>query len=500
MNRRILFFLLATLPAAALEISELRRTEDWEAHLSRADALTKEHKYQEAGALFALLNTAADEHDYPLILKAKCRNNFGAMLHRGGRYREAETQYQLAAKYFLRAAGESSDEYATALNNLGEVYRQMAQFPQAEEAYRKSIAARESQSSRDRLRMAAVLNNLATTQLAAVQARLGPSGTGDPKARAADPALVEAANTFHRVLTIKREILGEKHPDVAVTLNNLAALRQDSGDTESAEKLYLEAVAIREAQSPQDHSALASLMNNLGTVHRNSGRMPTAETYFRRAAELWEQSLGPNHPTLAAGLANLAELLVNSGRGQEAEPMLRRAMTIYNDRLGPEHAQTISATETLGVLFLDQQKAAGAEVLFRRVYEARMKQFGAKHALTIVAQHQMARSLVLLGRYTEAGRALREELAAIAEGGLERTPLHGHALLETAFLHLLEGDLPAGESRMNELSLFAGTLGAEQQQSLGELYQASARMARDSKKRREADRLEGKARSFLPRQ
>jgi len=50
-----------------------------------------------------------------------------------------------------------------------------------------------------------------------------------------------------------REAFGPEHPDVAIAVNNLAALNERSGDYKGAEKLYLRALAIYEKKFGPKH-------------------------------------------------------------------------------------------------------------------------------------------------------------------------------------------------------------------------------------------------------
>ena len=50
---------------------------------------------------------------------------------------------------------------------------------------------------------------------------------------------------FEESLAIRKKMLGEEHPDVADSLNNLASLYKNQGKYDEAEKMYNEALAIR---------------------------------------------------------------------------------------------------------------------------------------------------------------------------------------------------------------------------------------------------------------
>ena len=80
-----------------------------------------------------------------------------------------------------------------------------------------------------------------------------------------------------QALAIRKHILGENHPDVATSLNNLAKLYHDQGRYTEAEPLYQRSLQIREAQLGKDHPHVATSLNNLAALYRAQGRYPEAE-------------------------------------------------------------------------------------------------------------------------------------------------------------------------------------------------------------------------------
>ena len=55
----------------------------------------------------------------------------------------------------------------------------------------------------------------------------------------------EAEPLYLQALQLTRSLLGESHPDVATSLNNLAELYRSQGRYEEAEPLYLQALQLR---------------------------------------------------------------------------------------------------------------------------------------------------------------------------------------------------------------------------------------------------------------
>lgn len=70
-------------------------------------------------------------------------------------------------------------------------------------------------------------------------------------------------------LTIREKTLGENHPAVAATLNNLAVLYGKRGKYKDAEPLCKRALEIREKVLGKDHPDVAKQLNNLALLCQN---------------------------------------------------------------------------------------------------------------------------------------------------------------------------------------------------------------------------------------
>src|SRR5262249_12802892 len=93
-------------------------------------------------------------------------------------------------------------------------------------------------------------------------------------------------------------VYGPAHYDVAVNLNNLAALRQVSGDAREAEQLYQRALALKEKLLGASHPDVAVTANNLAVLHKTQGRFGEADRLYRRAAGRSERA-----PRRSSGVA-----------------------------------------------------------------------------------------------------------------------------------------------------------------------------------------------------
>ena len=85
-------------------------------------------------------------------------------------------------------------------------------------------------------------------------------------------------------------------------------------------------------------------LNNLADLLQDTNRLDEAEPLYRRALAICEASYGPDHPNVAIGLNNLASLLRATNRLAEAEPLYRRALAIDEASYGPDHPNVATAS------------------------------------------------------------------------------------------------------------------------------------------------------------
>jgi tetratricopeptide (TPR) repeat protein len=109
-------------------------------------------------------------------------------------------------------------------------------------------------------------------------------------------------------LELSQRLLGEEHPYVASSLNNLAVLYDSQGRYSKAEPLYMQALALRKRLLGEEHPLVALSLNNLAALYRSQGRYSEAEPLYVQALEILERVLGDDHPNTKACRENLAIL------------------------------------------------------------------------------------------------------------------------------------------------------------------------------------------------
>ncbi len=203
-------------------------------------------------------------------------------------------------------------------------------------------------------------------------------------------------------LTVARSLLGEQHPDVATSLNNLAELYRSQGRYEEAEPLYIQALELRRTLLGEQHPDVATSLNNLAELYRSQGRYEEAEPLYIQALELRRTLLGEQHPDVATSLNNLAELYRSQGRYEEAEPLYIQALELRRTLLGEQHPDVATSLNNLALLYESQGRYELAEPLYIQAFQIDQQALGQEHPDFAIDLSNLAGLYTTLERYAEA--------------------------------------------------------------------------------------------------
>jgi serine/threonine-protein kinase len=209
----------------------------------------------------------------------------------------------------------------------------------------------------------------------------------------------------------------------------LAGTEQQRGRLDAARRRYASAAQTqRELLGPR-HPTLAATVNNLAAVVASQGDLEAAERRFSEAVEVFEASYGPSHPHVAGALANLGTVLAHRGRTREAIDMLDRALGILERRLGEDNPSLAPLLVNLGRQRLEAGEAEAAEAVFSRVLALRESALEGAHPEVAYAKINLGDAKHVVGDVVEAQRLFSEALAVLerAEGGVPWRAGYAHA-------------------------------------------------------------------------
>ena len=212
----------------------------------------------------------------------------------------------------------------------------------------------------------------------------------------------EAEPLYIQALALRRKLLGEEHPSVALSLNNLALLYNSQGRYSEAEPFYIQALALRRKLLGEEHPDVASSLNNLASLYRSQGRYSEAEPLYIQALAFSRKLLGEEHPDVASSLNNLASLYHSQGKYSEAEPLYIQALALRRKLLGKEHPDVASSLNNLASLYDSQGRYSKAEPLHIQAWALRCQLLGEEHPDVAQSLNNLASLYDSQGRYSEA--------------------------------------------------------------------------------------------------
>jgi tetratricopeptide (TPR) repeat protein/predicted Ser/Thr protein kinase len=246
----------------------------------------------------------------------------------------------------------------------------------------------------------------------------------------------KAGEYNRRALEIREAQLGADHPEVAISLTNIANALRAQGQHKESEEMARKALVIFEAQLGPDHPYTAASHNNLGNSLLEQGRhmawddperarpyFEQAEEHYRKAVAIREADSGNEHAAAALNIHNLGEAQRSLGNYVEARKTLERSLEIKRQNMAEDHPSIVLTSTALGRVLVELGEGPAALELLEITAERRKQQESSPDAMgeTLFA---LARAVQMTAEGPERELALaravelgRQALAAYTEAG-----------------------------------------------------------------------------------
>ncbi len=220
-----------------------------------------------------------------------------------------------------------------------------------------------------------------------------------------------------RSLAIRENAHGPDHPDVAVSLNNMALLYFEQGDFARAEPFCRKALEINEKSPGPDLLMVEVNLSLLASIYQRSGDPDKAEPLYKRALEIKKKALGPDHPGVATILNRLANFYYTLGDYSKAEPLYKKALRIREKSLEPDDPDLIRSLNNLTGLYRRLGHYAKSESLYKRALDIRGNVLGPDHPDVAIALKYLARLYDSIEKYKQSEALLKRALPIAAYTG-----------------------------------------------------------------------------------
>ena len=184
-------------------------------------------------------------------------------------------------------------------------------------------------------------------------------------------------------LETRRVLLGDRHPDVAQSLSDLAGiLVHGERGIDEAEALLEEAIEIFRGAGVAHHETVAEAWSTLAGIQSIRGDMAGADRLLGEALTILEERFGAAHPALAGVLADRASCLSAMARAADDEAGYDRADELFQEAyaitvraLGPLHRNAAHSLNGRAV----NARFRGDERLAARCYEQALEVLESNH-------------------------------------------------------------------------------------------------------------------------
>lgn len=285
-------------------------------------------------------NECKELYELAVFHARKCYSNaklasllydYADFLHKNNIINDSIKKYEEILAIYYKLSITMLETYlpdlATALNDLGILYKKTNNLSEAEVKLMKALHIRSKLANTH-------TNSYHLADLAATLNNLGNLHIDLKKLSSAEEELKESLNIYQKLyqITPMRYLY-----HMALTLNNLGRLHFMTNDFINAEKEFKEALGffrqLRKDNPIEYQHYIGIVQNHLGTLHWNIGKYAEAEKEYIEALDilqkLAESSPEAYLPYVAQTLFNFALLRMEQGKLSEAAQMAQESLEKY---------------------------------------------------------------------------------------------------------------------------------------------------------------------------
>ncbi len=214
---------------------------------------------------------------------------------------------------------------------------------------------------------------------------------------------------LEKILKVRERILGADDPGTLESLNNLALILIERGESELAQTLFDRAWESQRRLLGDDHPATLTSLNNLAGCLFKRGDLEGAQSLLEEVVRRRAHVLGPWHPTTLNAVSSLAAILHRRGDFGAAAKLYARVHGALRLSLGPDHLETLSAFRNVARTSSQKADVENKVEMLRQVYEEFARVLGPEHPKTLGSMADLAREVSARGD-TQGGRTLLEQV------------------------------------------------------------------------------------------
>ncbi len=190
--------------------------------------------------------------------------------------------------------------------------------------------------------------------------------------------------------------------DYIISLNNLASLYEEHGNSSQAEQIFLKTLNIRQKYLGLNHVDVAKSLIHLSDLYYNQGKYNQAEPLCQKALEIRKITLGEKNSDYVKTLGKLASIYLGEGKYSEAEKLYFQGLVIKKEIFGENDPSYLLSLNNIISLYITQGKYSQAEKYYLNILEIKKKTIGEKNPGYITSLNNLAVAYFYQGKYSDS--------------------------------------------------------------------------------------------------
>lgn len=337
----------------------------------------------------AIDRTLASMHCHPIAIPIL--HNIGQLQYRRGDMTQAMETYTLAlrmAQLLMHGQGsqpkscQSSIHHlhvASALNCLGVLYYHDANSSDDDDE--------EDDDSEDGLNdniKGASATKTATFKNQSEKQTKSDDGDKRSSSSSQPSSTQRAMELFQQALTIRINLLGHNHVDVATILNNIGRIHVQLDQFDEALEYYTRALQVRKMKLGKDSLDYAATAFNTGQSYHQKGELNKASELYHEFLRVALQKFGNSHRDVAVVLSGIAQIHQEQREYEKALELYEESLCAGRAALGENHSEIAMLLNRMGNFHFEQERLDDALRCYQRGLKIERQVLPADHPNIIV--------------------------------------------------------------------------------------------------------------------
>ena len=188
----------------------------------------------------------------------------------------------------------------------------------------------------------------------------------------------KAMMLYRRALRNAINKYGENHPDVGITIGNIACVYSHQGNYDKALECFNYAL---DSFYDQKHSNIPIIYNNIGIIYADKGEYGKALEYYTKALQIKTELFGKNHldVDIATSYNNIGHVYCFLNYSDKALEYYNFALEILTEFFGENYPDVATLYNNIGYIYFIQGDCEKALGYYSHALKIRTGLFGEKH-------------------------------------------------------------------------------------------------------------------------